>query len=77
VVWLVLAPIRLLPDVSMPAGITSAIVTTSSYLASLYAMAPVTTAALIAIIFFVVVVEGAILIWKGAMWVVRKIPTIS
>lgn len=77
VVWVILAPLRLLPEVSMPSGITNAIVAISGYLAALYAMAPITTAALVAIIGLVLTVEAAILVYKGIMWVIRKIPGVN
>jgi hypothetical protein len=77
IVYLILYPIRLLPDVSMPSGVTSAISTVSGYMATLYAIVPVTATALLAILGLVFTAETAILTYKGIMWLVRKIPGIG
>lgn len=76
-VWVITAPIRALPNASIPETISSAIATVGGYFATLYSVLPVTSTALIAIITFVLVLEGGILIYKGIMWIIRKIPGIS
>lgn len=77
VLWAITSPMRILPDVSMPSGITGAMTTVSGYLATLYALLPITTAALLGVLALFLLVEAAILIYKGMMWVIRKIPGIS
>jgi hypothetical protein len=77
IVYLILYPIRLLPDVSLPSGITSAVTTVSGYLAALYAVLPITTTALMAVLGLFLTAEAAILTYKGIMWLVRKIPGIG
>jgi hypothetical protein len=76
-VWVITAPIRALPNASLPASISSAISVVGGYFATFYSVLPVTCAALVAIITFVLVLEGGVLIYKGIMWIIRKIPGIS
>lgn len=77
VMWVITSPLRLLPDVSVPSGITDAMTTVSSYLAALYDLLPITTTALLGVLVLFLVIEAAILVYKGLMWTIRKIPGIS
>jgi hypothetical protein len=76
-VWVITAPLRLLPVASLPASISSSITTVGGYFATFYSILPVTCAAITAIIAFVIVIEGGILTYKGIMWIIRKIPGIN
>jgi hypothetical protein len=68
-------PITALPNVSLPANITSAITSANQYLASFNFIFPVST--FFAIFGLVLGIELAIIIYKIVMWVIKKIPTIS
>ena len=74
-IYLITAPLRLLSDVSLPADIADTISNISSNLALLNQVIPVST--LITILGLVIIIETAIFTYRGIMWVLRKIPTIS
>ena len=74
-ILVITSPLRLLPDVSLPAGIASAITTANSYISALNFVAPIDT--ILIIIGLVISVEGGIIVWKIINWLIRKIPTIS
>lgn len=77
-VWLIniiMTPVFLLPDVSLPENITNALSTANSYLAPIDLVFPLST--LVAILTLYVVIEGAILLYKITMWVLKKIPGIN
>jgi hypothetical protein len=74
-VWLVLAPIRLLPDVSLPSDIAAAISTAGGYLYAVDFVLPVSS--LLAIFALFLSIEGGILTWKGINWILRRLPTQS
>ena len=74
-IYLVTAPLRLLADVTLPADISDTIAAVSANMALLDKVIPIST--LVIILGFVVVIEGGIFTYKGIMWVIRKIPTIS
>ena len=75
VIWLILLPIRLLPDAYLPSQLTGAFTTTGQYLANLNEIFPLATMFLT--IGSVLVVEGGIAVWKGIQWLIKKIPTIN
>ena len=75
VIWLITSPVRLLSDVTLDANIGGAISTASTYLGGLNAVVPVGT--ILAVFGIFLVVEVAILVWKGINWLIRKIPTIN
>lgn len=74
-IYVVISPLRLLPDVSLTGDIASAIATASNYLASVSFILPV--ASLVAVFGLILVVEGGILTFKGINWLIRKIPFIN
>jgi hypothetical protein len=67
--------LNLMPDVSIPDKITSAVTTASHYLTALNVFLPIDT--LLAIIIIFLIIEGIILLIKIINWFIRKIPTIS
>lgn len=72
---LITAPILTFPDVTVPAGATTAFSYVGQTLASLDGYIPVSTIAII--VALTIGVEVAIFTYKGIMWLVKKIPTIS
>ena len=76
-IFVLLTPFRLLPDATLPAGITSAITTINGYFALMNSILPFTTTALMAGISLVVAVEVSVLTYKLIMWVIHKIPGIT
>jgi len=74
---LVLAPITLLPDVSLPSTITTAIAAVGTYLKTIWYIAPLFVGALLVVLGIVVVVDTAIFTYKVIMWIIRKIPGIG
>jgi len=74
-VFTITAPIRLLSDVSLPVAFTDAITTAGQYLTSVQAYFPLAT--LFIVLGFVIAVEIAIGLYKGIMWLIRRIPTQS
>lgn len=74
-IWTVLLPIRALPDVSLPSGITNAISQASTYLSMIDVIIPIIT--LLAVLIAVIAVDAIIMTYKIVMWVIRKIPGIG
>jgi multimeric flavodoxin WrbA len=74
-VYIMLYPIRLLPDVDLTGNIGSAITTAGSYLSGLNDIIPIGT--ILAAIGLILVVEGAIFVYKGVNWLIRKIPGVN
>lgn len=68
-------PLKALPDVSLPAGITNAIANAGAYLSSFDLIFPVGT--FLTIFGVMLTIEAAIVIYKIVMWIIKKIPTIS
>jgi hypothetical protein len=75
ILWIVLAPIRNLPDASLPEGLTTALENIGSYVVPLDRILPV--ASLTAILGLFVVIEGGIIVWGIINWILRRIPTQS
>ena len=74
-VFLITSPIRLLPDVALPASFTSAIVTANGYIASLNGILPVDTIILLLKLF--IGIEVAYFAYKFIMWLIKRLPTQS
>lgn len=74
-IFLLSAPIRLLPSVTIPASFASAMDTASGYLTAVNSFIPVDTILLLLNIF--VGIEIAYLTYKFIMWVVKRFPTQS
>lgn len=75
VVWLIVSPILLLPDVSISSGFSTALTTAISYISVFDSILPITT--LFIIIGLIMGIEIAIAVYKIIMWVIRRIPTQS
>ncbi len=74
-IFAITAPLRLLPDVSLPGEVNSAISTAGGYLGTLNQIFPVNT--LLTIFGLFLAIEVFILTYKLIMWVIRKIPGIN
>lgn len=68
-------PFRILPDVVLPDGVNSAIASASGSLAGLNSIVPIDT--LIIVLKAMIVLEIAILAFKGLNWLIRKIPGVN
>lgn len=69
------APLRLLSDVSLDSGLGQAVITASGYMAGINDFFPVDV--LVNLIVALIAIEGAVLIYRSLMWVIRKIPGIN
>jgi len=74
-VFTITAPLRLLSNVSLPVAFTTSITTAGQYLTSVQLYFPLD--ALFVVLSFVITVEIAIGLYKGIMWLIRRIPTQS
>jgi hypothetical protein len=74
-IYLLISPLRLLPDVSLESDFSQAIATAGEYISSLDAVFPVY--ALISAIGVLLIVEGGIFSYKGINWLIRKIPGVN
>lgn len=72
---LLLYPIKILPDASLPAGLTDALNTGSTYLAGVNLILPLDT--LFTVFALFLGIELTIFIYKLIMWGIKKIPTIN
>jgi hypothetical protein len=68
-------PFRLLPDVVLPDAINSAIASTNGSLSGLNSILPIDT--LLLVLGAMIVLEIAILSFKGLNWIIRKIPGVN
>lgn len=75
VVYLVTAPLRLLPDATLPSGVASALTSAGGYIAAIDDFVPIGT--LFAVFAAVLVVEGFVFVYKVIMWGLKKIPGIN
>jgi len=69
--------INKLPDVSMNSNFTTAISTASTYITAIHNIFPYIITAVLAIIAFDLIFEGAYLLFKVIYWVIRRFPTQS
>lgn len=75
IVWVLTSIFRLLPDVSLEAGIGGAITTATEYLASLNTILPLSTITIcLGLIFAVELIVSS---YRIVMWVIRRLPTQS
>jgi len=70
-VWVLLQPIRLAPDVSLPADIAAAFAMVSQYLNRIDVVMPVSS--LLAVVGAFLTIEAAIFAYKLIMWAKRLI----
>ena len=75
IIYALTSPVRLLPMASLSPEITNAIVSAGGYVSTMNFIFPFTT--FLTIFGIYLTIEGAILIWKIANWLIKKIPTIS
>lgn len=75
VIKVIISPIMLLPNTTLPAGVSSAISTASGYISAFNTMLPMTT--LLLVVSTILIIEGAIFTFKLINWVIKKIPMIS
>jgi len=74
-VFVITAPLRLFSNVSLPAALTTSLTTAGEYLTAVQQFFPIT--AMLSVLAFVLSVEVAIGIYKGIMWLIKRIPTQS
>jgi len=72
---LVLIPIKVLPDATLPVELTDTISTASTYLAGINTIVPFGT--LFTVFALFLTIELSIFVYKLVMWVIKKIPTIN
>lgn len=77
VVLVITSPLRLLGDVTMPAAISTTITSFNGYLAAGFSWLPLTITAALTTWGIFLTVETAIFLYKGFMWIIKKIPGIS
>jgi hypothetical protein len=75
VLYGITSPIRLLPDVVLPSGFTSAMTTASGYYTSLNSILPLDT--MITLLGIYITIEVAYLSYKLIMWLIKRFPTQS
>lgn len=75
VIKVVISPITLLPNASLPVGLSSALTTASGYISAFNTMLPMTT--ILLVVSTILIVELAIFTFKMINWVIKKIPFIS
>jgi len=75
ILMVITAPLRLLPDVALPAGFTSSIATASGYISSVNSVAPIST--MLSVLGAMIAVEVAVILYRILVWVLTKIPGIS
>jgi len=74
-VFVITAPLRLFSNVSLPAALTTSLTTAGEYLSVVGQFFPIP--ALLTVLAFVLSIEVSIGIYKGIMWLVKRIPTQS
>lgn len=75
VIYTIILPLRLLPDVSLDSNFGVAVDTANSYISAFNNFLPITT--LLTIFFIFVVFEISYFTYKGIMWIIKKIPFIN
>lgn len=75
VIKIIIYPISVLPDVTLPSGLSSSLGTASGYLNPLNGYIPIDTMLIILEVFLTF--ELAYFAYKGIMWIIKKIPTIN
>lgn len=73
----ILSPLTLLPDVSIPPDISVAVGSIGSWFGLIWGVAPFTFTALFAALSVILGVETNIFTYKILRWIYRKIPGIS
>jgi len=73
--WLVTSPLRLLPDVTVESGFSTAIAEVIHRLSTVSPFFPLTT--LLDVIYTILAVEVVIFAYKLLMWLIRRFPTQS
>lgn len=77
VILVVTAPLRLFSDVSLPAVVSSTVSSINGYLTSAFSWLPLTVTAILATWGVLLTVETAVFLYKGIMWIIKKIPGIN
>ena len=72
-----ISPLSLLPDAVLPDVINSSITNISGFIGRVWSFFPLTFAALLGAVVFIVIVENWVLVYKVIRWVYTKIPGIS
>lgn len=75
VIYAILTPLLLLPDVAVDTNIGEALVQIGAFLTPIDAIFPIDT--LLFVLKTMLLIEVYILLYKGIMWIVRRFPTQS
>lgn len=75
IIRVLLSPLLLFPNVSLPLDILAAIESANNYISGFNAIIPAYTIG--SVIIFISGLEAIIFSYKIIMWVIRKIPTIN
>jgi hypothetical protein len=75
IVGVLISPLTLLSDATLPAPLLSNLAVIGSFLPLLDVIFPVST--LLSVLGIMFSVEAGVFVYKIIMWIVRKIPTIS
>lgn len=73
--YAVTSPLRILPDVSLPSGVTSALSSASGLLSSVDAFLPVDT--MLSVLAAIIAVEVIVVTYRIIIFVITKIPGLS
>jgi hypothetical protein len=74
-IYLLLSPLRLLPDVNLEADFSQTIGTAGEYISALDVIFPV--GAFLTAFGVLLLLEGGIFTYKGINWLIRKIPGVN
>jgi len=74
-ILLITAPLRLLPNASLPAELQTTLDSIGAYISPLTAVFPVLT--LFSVFGIIITIELSILSYKLIMWLIRRLPTQS
>jgi hypothetical protein len=66
-----------LPSITSTSSFNTGLATASGYISALYSFIPYITTAILAIIAFDLIFEGAYFLFKVIYWVIRRFPTQS
>jgi hypothetical protein len=75
IIYIITSPLRLLPDVVLNNGFSDAITNANGYISGLNAFVPIDT--IITILGVFIAIEGAYMLFKLIMWVIKRLPTQS
>jgi len=72
--WIITAPLRALPNATLPLSLSTAITQVNGYLSAVHAILPNSTYGLLAMLGMMFTFEIAVFGYKVIMWVIHRIP---